>query len=95
MLDNPSVGFTSRRGRRLISTAASTDECARIQRYPGFVLESDAVFYVALPDLVTGSAGFFPASSTATFSSVPSIVYGTGGPTPTIASRPACRSAPR
>lgn len=40
--------------------SASADECAQVQRYPGFVLESDAVFYVALPDLVTGECGVLP-----------------------------------
>jgi len=40
--------------------SASADECAQVQRYPGFVLESNAVFYAALPDLTTGECGVLP-----------------------------------
>jgi hypothetical protein len=36
--------------------SASTEECAQVrQRFPEFVLESQGVFHVALPDLTTGS----------------------------------------
>ena len=36
--------------------SASAEECAQVRaRFPDFVLETDAAFYVALPHLVTGS----------------------------------------
>ena len=41
--------------------SASPDECTTaVQRYPGFVLETAAAFYAALPDPVTGACGALP-----------------------------------
>lgn len=41
--------------------SASADECALVlQRYPDFVLETDAAFYVALPNPTTGDCAALP-----------------------------------